>query len=193
MRERKVRIVSCLLMCFALLAASTFVEFAAATTSDFIGDVDQFVQEVQSSADDCWRNPSSSRKDTIVSKLNVLRGFVEEGFFDEAYDSPGAIKETKRSIVEITPQPDSLAAIEMSAGGYALGRLLRWGFSTIVGMAILLIALKHPYIGRRLLIMAPTLLIVSVVTFIIIHLPPGDYVTSRIMQLSRLRYRPLGR
>jgi len=38
--------------------------------------------------------------------------------------------------------------------------------------------LLFAYITRRLLTMIPLLLIVSVLTFIIIQLPPGDFFTS---------------
>ena len=34
------------------------------------------------------------------------------------------------------------------------------------------------YIGKRLLLFIPTIIIFSVVIFFIIQLPPGDYVTS---------------
>ncbi|MFL7792102.1 MAG: ABC transporter permease [Anaerolineae bacterium] len=40
------------------------------------------------------------------------------------------------------------------------------------------------YIGRRVLGMIPTLLIVSVVTFIIIQLPPGDFFTTRAIEAA---------
>jgi len=40
------------------------------------------------------------------------------------------------------------------------------------------------YIARRVLYMIPTLIIISVISFIIIQLPPGDYLTSYIAQLS---------
>ncbi|HRU33196.1 MAG TPA: ABC transporter permease, partial [bacterium] len=39
------------------------------------------------------------------------------------------------------------------------------------------------FIIRRLLLFIPLLFIVSIVSFIIIQLPPGDYLTSYIMQL----------
>jgi peptide/nickel transport system permease protein len=39
------------------------------------------------------------------------------------------------------------------------------------------------YIVRRVFIMIPTLLVVSIVSFIVIQLPPGDYLTSYIVQL----------
>src|SRR6185295_19996307 len=34
------------------------------------------------------------------------------------------------------------------------------------------------YITRRLLAMVPTLILVSIVTFVIIQLPPGDFLTT---------------
>jgi peptide/nickel transport system permease protein len=40
------------------------------------------------------------------------------------------------------------------------------------------------YIGRRILGMIPTLFIVSVVTFIIIQLPPGDFFTTRAIEAA---------
>ena len=40
------------------------------------------------------------------------------------------------------------------------------------------------YVGKRLLLFIPTLIIISVVIFFIIQLPPGDYVTSYVAALS---------
>jgi peptide/nickel transport system permease protein len=40
------------------------------------------------------------------------------------------------------------------------------------------------YILRRVLFMIPTLFIISVISFIIIQLPPGDYLTTYAAQMS---------
>jgi peptide/nickel transport system permease protein len=40
------------------------------------------------------------------------------------------------------------------------------------------------YVGRRLLGMIPTLFVVSVITFIIIQLPPGDFFTTRAIEAA---------
>src|ERR1700693_638052 len=40
------------------------------------------------------------------------------------------------------------------------------------------------YLVHRILIMVPTLIAISVVTFIIIHLPPGDYFSTYIAELQ---------
>ena len=42
------------------------------------------------------------------------------------------------------------------------------------------------FVGRRLLIMIPTLFIISVITFILIELPPGDYLTAYVAQLRSM-------
>ena len=41
------------------------------------------------------------------------------------------------------------------------------------------------YIIRRLLLMIPTLLVISVLVFVIIQLPPGDIITSRLSELQQ--------
>ena len=40
------------------------------------------------------------------------------------------------------------------------------------------------YIGRRVLMMVPTLLAISLIVFAIIQLPPGDYFTSYMNELE---------
>ncbi len=40
------------------------------------------------------------------------------------------------------------------------------------------------YIGRRLLMMIPTLIAISIVSFIIIQLPPGDFLTAYVANLE---------
>ena len=41
------------------------------------------------------------------------------------------------------------------------------------------------YILRRLLGMVPTLLVISIITFVLIQLPPGDFLTSQLEQLQQ--------
>jgi ABC-type dipeptide/oligopeptide/nickel transport system permease component len=109
---------------------------------------------------------------------------IETYYFEKPSDSPGAIAQTRQAILEVTPAPDTLAASAQAGTGGRLGSSLRWILMALVILAAVLVSVKHPYIGRRLLIMVPTLLAISVVVFIVIQLPPGDFVTSRIMQLQ---------
>lgn len=41
------------------------------------------------------------------------------------------------------------------------------------------------YILKRIAIMIPTLIVVSIISFIVIQLPPGDYLTTYVMQLAQ--------
>ena len=40
------------------------------------------------------------------------------------------------------------------------------------------------YTVRRVLVMIPTLLVISFITFLIIKLPPGDFLTNQIAELQ---------
>ena len=42
-----------------------------------------------------------------------------------------------------------------------------------------------PFIAKRLLLMVPTLIIISLVGFIIIQAPPGDFVSSYVAALEK--------
>lgn len=70
------------------------------------------------------------------------------------------------------------------AGGVPVGRIVAWLAWAAGAAALLLVALRHPFIGRRLAVMLPTLAVISVVVFTIIQLPPGDFLTARLSYLE---------
>jgi ABC-type dipeptide/oligopeptide/nickel transport system permease component len=51
-------------------------------------------------------------------------------------------------------------------------------------LMVVLVTIRSPYAARRILMMVPTLFIISVISFIVIELPPGDAITSRIMDMQ---------
>ncbi len=59
---------------------------------------------------------------------------------------------------------------------------------SIVTLFLVLVSRRYPYVGKRLLLMIPTLLIISALAFFIIQLPPGDFITSYIAQLEGAGY-----
>ena len=67
--------------------------------------------------------------------------------------------------------------------GAILGAVVKWLIIGSVAVFLILMAVRHPFVARRLVIMVPTLLIISIVSFIIIQLPPGDFLTTRITEL----------
>ena len=126
---------------------------------------------------------------------------LETYHFRTRSDSPGAIEQSRRQIAEPgllprggggPPAPSNAVGVTQAeaggeggagAAGFA-GRLLRvllWGGLVL---AVGLVALRHPFIGRRLLIMIPTLLVLSVLVFAVIQAPPGDFLTARLAELE---------
>jgi ABC-type dipeptide/oligopeptide/nickel transport system permease component/ABC-type transport system substrate-binding protein len=115
---------------------------------------------------------------------------IETYCFEEPFDTEATQKDTIEQLRTITPMQRvggggvAGSAATASGSGRLVSQIVRWTIAGIVVLLVLLVAVRHPYIGRRLIIMVPTLLVISVVIFTIIQLPPGDYLTSRIMQLQ---------
>ena len=117
-------------------------------------------------------------------------------YADGGADSPGAVAQARQSLRQPTPRPTfrSLAAAGDAdradtdggggGGGDGGGGWLGYLFATAGALSVVLVGLRHPYIGRRLLIMIPTLLVMSVLIFVIIQTPPGDYLQARITELQ---------
>ena len=105
----------------------------------------------------------------------------ETFFFESEADrahTPGA----RAAILSALREPDTLepAEAKTSTGG----AIIHWMILGVVVLLLLMAAVRHPYIARRLIIMVPTLLIISISAFVIIQLPPGDFLTARIIQLE---------
>ncbi len=107
---------------------------------------------------------------------------TETYYFEEPYDSPGAIAQIKAEVERAGPTGG--ISDERLEGGPAVTQIVRRLILGILGVGLVLVGTRHPYIGRRLLIMAPTMIIVSVISFTIIQLPPGDFISSYIVQLE---------
>ena len=105
---------------------------------------------------------------------------LETYFWAAPNDPPAVTAAAQRAVTEITPDPGAPA--NGNGGGGALGGFIR----TLVVAGVLLgaglVAARHPFVGRRLLLMVPALVVVSIVVFVIVQLPPGDYVESRIIE-----------
>ena len=115
---------------------------------------------------------------------------LETYFWDKelARDSDAVVAQIKQSIITPTLPSDfsSVEADVQTTAGARLASIIKWSITAIFILFILLVAVKHPYVGRRLLIMVPTLIIISIISFAVIQLPPGDYVTTRIMELESM-------
>jgi ABC-type dipeptide/oligopeptide/nickel transport system permease component len=111
---------------------------------------------------------------------------IETYYFEDPLEIPGTVHQMQQAILKVTPSPDTPAAMAEAeaAGGGWTGRIIKYLLLGSAALVVLLMAVRHPYIGRRLLLMVPMLAVISMIVFAVIQLPPGDYVTSRIMELE---------
>lgn len=129
---------------------------------------------------------------TGANWMTPANGGLDTYFWDNPADPPSVVSAVKSAMIQIESDPASLAAQSGRPGeahrDYDTSRLLRFLLGVlIIGslvIALALIALRHPFVGRRLALMIPTLAVISVIVFIIVQLPPGDYVTTKIMELE---------
>jgi ABC-type dipeptide/oligopeptide/nickel transport system permease component len=111
----------------------------------------------------------------------------ETFFFQRPTDSPGAIAQLKQDLLSVEPSPILAAAVTNAEndGGDRLGRLIRNGVVAMVLLAVVLIGLRHPYVGRRLLLFIPVILVISAASFTIIQLAPGNIIETRLLFLEQ--------
>ncbi len=96
--------------------------------------------------------------------------------------SEAKFQQLKAAVTSVEPNPNFYI---LPASGFSLlGSVLKWLFIGAGTLVVAMFAFRHPFVGKRLAIMVPTLGIISVVSFAIIQAPPGSYIETRIAQLE---------
>ncbi|MEM1356433.1 MAG: ABC transporter permease, partial [Planctomycetota bacterium] len=172
-------------------------------TKDFDGQA-QLFQEIQRIASEnvFTINIAESPPQLVVTDAN-LRNVPENAVYAYIYTSPGntgletyffdpatvlpdkaaASNALMDSLINPTLRPggESLAA---EASSFSVWPYLRLLLVLALSGGLLVLGLQKPFIGGRLLLMVPTLLVLSVLVFAIIQAPPGDYLQTRMMELE---------
>ena len=112
---------------------------------------------------------------------------LETYFTSAPRDTPGAIEQIKGELTRNGSLPDRTGLLLSGSGtngvgGKFLATLLKVLIMGIAIILLVLIGVKFPFIGRRFIIMIPTLAVISVLTFFIIQAPPGNFVDSKILE-----------
>lgn len=114
----------------------------------------------------------------------------ETFYLENDRNSSGTQQQLRENLLRPTFRNEAIAGTELvrnQAQGFSarmLARLIRYLFLGITICFLMLAAWRYPYVARRLLIMIPTLLVISIIVFSIIQLPPGDYISSEVMRLQ---------
>lgn len=109
---------------------------------------------------------------------------LETYFWENPHDSPAAIAQMQQSL--ITPSRLPLLA-DATDATTSSGWFTPWIGATL-SLALLAVFLwlawRHAFVWRRVLTLVPTLLFISVIIFFVVQAPPGDFITSKSMELS---------
>jgi ABC-type dipeptide/oligopeptide/nickel transport system permease component/ABC-type transport system substrate-binding protein len=107
----------------------------------------------------------------------------ETYFFDEpAALSPGANERLAMWLRGGSVQEGSPPRTPVTSGKG--GGIISTLFGILLVGGLLFSGLRYPIVGRRFLVLIPTLFVMSVGIFWIIQIPPGDYVQMRIAELE---------
>ncbi len=108
---------------------------------------------------------------------------IETYFWDQPHDSPEVTRSIQEAILHPSRLPRPGDSSSAAAGPEHRGPGA-WAYWAGLALLIVVAGIRHHFVWWRLLIMVPTLAVISVLIFTILQLPPGDFITSKIMQLE---------
>jgi ABC-type dipeptide/oligopeptide/nickel transport system permease component/ABC-type transport system substrate-binding protein len=187
----------------------------ASTETDPARRMEIFRPALDIAAENLWTINISTPPPVLIVVKNGLKGlpktavwgYLDTMFFNCAYPetwywekpeyAPGEREQIIDDILVSKPRPPR-SGVDMPAAPGAGGsqdakskaagilKMLAWWACLAAGLALLAaIVIKRPYIGRRLLIMVPTLAIISIIVFAIIQIPPGNFLTTYMERLKQ--------
>jgi len=113
---------------------------------------------------------------------------IETYFFTEDENTDGARELIKDGIVAVS----GAGSMTSGEGGTTPAKAnlspmqVFFGIVTLMVFGMLVLSIKHPFILRRLALMVPLLFFISIIIFVVIQLPPGDFVTEYIAELEAI-------
>lgn len=105
---------------------------------------------------------------------------LETYFWEASNESAQTQEETMRSIAEVTPLPGASARGAVNPRSPVVLFLVWGSFAGLVALA----AFRHRLVWRRLIVIGPTLLVISAIVFAVVRLPPGDFAEARMLEME---------
>jgi ABC-type dipeptide/oligopeptide/nickel transport system permease component/ABC-type transport system substrate-binding protein len=169
--------------------------------TDEMARIARFNQIQEIAADNVWTISIATPPPQLVVVKNGFKNVPRTALFGANFQSPAnAGLETyfwEEAARDHRGDAQTKAAILSNVGSRRAERLSAdrpqvdpapaiWGRLWLAGTGITLslLLLRHPLILRRILLLVPTMLMVSVVVFSVVQLPPGDFVEMRIARLE---------
>jgi ABC-type dipeptide/oligopeptide/nickel transport system permease component/ABC-type transport system substrate-binding protein len=103
------------------------------------------------------------------------------------FENPSHIgdKDTLYQITHLKPWPYmNRSNSQQSASSSVFKGIISWLIAIIFIGGLITLAIRHKFVLRRLIIMVPTLIVISICVFTIIQIPPGNFLSAKIMELE---------
>ncbi len=113
---------------------------------------------------------------------------METYYFDNAIFDEDVAELIQNELSNFTGQPahNSESISTEVDNGWSFSSLISWLTILIIFIILGIASLKHAFVLKRIMLCIPTLLVISILIFTIIKLPPGDFLSSKIIQLELL-------
>ncbi len=158
--------------------------------------------------------PTAMRAQALMVVKNGLKGVPELALSDFMYGSPNNaapeawywedpdtlngepvgeafLEDREERILQelrtVTLAPRVVAAREedrLEPPVLSTGKVVQYALWGIIGLFLALSAVRHPFVIKRIVLMVPTLTVISIIVFAGIQLPPGSYLDTRIHTLE---------
>lgn len=108
---------------------------------------------------------------------------METYFWDHSNDSPETAARIQESIANPSMLPKSGEAVSLPTTSNLGGKIFGWALWILLGLGFVMLAARYPFVGRRVIVLVPTLLVTSIIVYTIVQLPPGDFIDSKTAEL----------
>ena len=161
-----------------------------------------FDQVLDIAAEQVWSIGIATAPPKLVVVKDGFKGVPQKALYGDVFATPGNLAPetfyfehekdrthdvgTETRLLDHIRKPKQMGETSSDDSASGGGAILRSLLLAVLAVLLVLVVLRHPYIARRLVIMVPTLLVISISAFIIIQLPPGDFLTARLTQLEEM-------
>ncbi len=160
-----------------------------------------FNEILEIAADNVWNITMATPPPQLVAVKNgfrnvpdaILSGYffmtpgntgIETYFWDQSNDSAATVARIQAALAHPSTLPNGGDSSAGAATASLGGRVLAWGLWGLGGLGIVMLAVRHPFVWRRILTLVPTLWVISIIVYTIVQLPPGDFIASKTAELS---------
>jgi ABC-type dipeptide/oligopeptide/nickel transport system permease component len=118
---------------------------------------------------------------------------IETFFFARGNEDDALVKaDIQRALTEVTTERGQTMSVSTThpVGPHVRAKTAGVVVASLFWAAILglltIAALRHPFVLKRALLMIPTMLLISVVVYTVIQMPPSDFLSTKIAELEML-------